>query len=129
MRSEPRAFPFLVLASVATLFLLAGCAGDSGGHANVSFNGSGNGSTEDSTHCDADGTILAHGTVDNGQVTIRVKDGDGREVYSKMYDGGFNVDTDKVAGASGSWKLTASRSSDTLLGSEFKGDYDVTLNC
>ena len=114
--------PFLLLA-------IAGCIGDSGGSAKVSYDGSGNGTDSDSTDCDDDGTLVASGQVDSGQVNVRVTDGDGRQVFAQQFDGGANLDTQALSGESGKWTLTAVRSSDTLLGSPFSGDYTFRLSC
>jgi hypothetical protein len=108
---------------------LAGCIGDSGGAASVSFDGTGNGTHDDSTKCDSDGTLVASGQVDEGQVDVRVTDGDGRPVFSQQFDGGANLDTRTLDGASGTWTIRAVRTSDTLLGSEFSGDYSFRLSC
>jgi hypothetical protein len=119
--------PLLMLPVAILAF--AGCIGDSGGSAAVSFDGTGNGSHEDSTKCDKDGTLVAQGQVDEGQVDVRVTDGDGRPVFSRQFDGGANLDAEALDGASGTWEIRAVRSSDTLLGSEFKGDYSFRLSC
>src|SRR5688500_18111149 len=92
----------LALIPVA-LLALAGCIGDSGGSASVSFDGSGNGSHDDSADCDSDGTLVASGQVDQGQVDVRVTDGDGRAVFSRQFDGGANLDAEALDGASGTW--------------------------
>lgn len=111
------------------VFALAGCIGDSGGSAAVSFDGSGNGSHDDSTKCDSDGTLVASGSVDEGQVDVRVTDDDGRTVFSRQFDGGMNLDAQSLDGASGTWTLRAVRTSDSLLGSEFSGNYAFRLSC
>lgn len=117
----------------ATLCLLAlglaGCAGDSGGSAKVSFDGAGNGSHADEAKCDDEGTLIGSGDVDAGQVTVRVRDGDGRQVFSRTLDGGFNVESEKLTGASGDWEIAATRSSDSVLDEEFSGDYTFRLAC
>lgn len=118
----------LLLCALAAL-ALAGCTGDSGGRASVSFDGNGNGSHDDSTSCNSDGTLVAHGQVDDGQVTARITDSDGKQLYTKTFDGGFNADGERLNGASGSWRITATRSSDTVLGTPFRGDYTFTLTC
>lgn len=120
-----------VLAMSLLLFAVpfAGCIGDSGGSASVSFDGSGNGSHSDSSDCDDDGTVFGSGNVDAGQVTVRVTDGDGRQIYADTFDGGVNVETEGVDGASGEWDIVATRSSDTLLGTPFSGDYSFKLSC
>jgi hypothetical protein len=117
------------LALLASLPLLAGCIGDSGGAATVSYDGTGNGVDEDSTSCDSDGTLVASGQVDAGQVDVRITDGDGRTVFERQFDGGANIDAQALDGASGTWDLTAVRSSDTLLGQPFSGDYRFRLSC
>ncbi|MHB1260843.1 MAG: hypothetical protein ACYC2H_03920 [Thermoplasmatota archaeon] len=119
--------PMLILP--IALLALAGCIGDSGGSASVSFDGTGNGSHDDSTDCDKDGTLYATGQVDAGQVDVRVTDGDGRPVFSRQFDGGANLEAEALDGASGSWTIRATRSSDSLLGSEFSGDYSFRLSC
>lgn len=117
-----------ILAILALAFL-AGCVGDSGGSAHVDFDGTGNGSHNDSAKCDSDGTLVASGQVDAGQVDVRVTDGDGAVVFDRQFDGGANLDAQALDGASGTWRLTAVRTSDTLLGQPFSGDYDFRLTC
>lgn len=108
---------------------LAGCIGDSGGSASVSFDGSGNGSHDDETRCDKDATVFSNGQVDEGQVDVRVTDGDGREAFRQQFDGGANMDARGLSGASGTWRISAIRSSDTILGAEFSGHYTFSLSC
>ena len=114
---------------LSILPLLAGCVGDSGGSATVSYDGTGNGADEDSTSCDEDGTLVASGQVDSGQVDVRVTDGDGRTVFTRQFDGGANLEAQAIDGASGEWGLSAVRTSDTLLGEPFSGDYRFRLTC
>lgn len=95
----------------------------------MSFDGTGNGTHSDSTKCDEDGTLVASGQVDAGQVDVRVTDGDSKEVFSRQFDGGSNFDTDALEGASGTWKISAVRSSDSVLGQPFSGDYSFKLAC
>lgn len=111
------------------LLLLSGCIGDSGGSAKLSFDGSGNGSSSDQTKCDTDATFYANGSVDSGQVNVRVSDGDGATAFEQQFDGGANIDARGLEGASGTWRITATRSSDTLLGSPFSGSYTFRLAC
>ncbi len=107
----------------------AGCFGDSGGSASVSYSGTGNGTDNDSTECDAEGNLIASGKVDAGQVNVRVTDGDGVEKYSKTFDGGSNFDSASFEGASGTWRIVALRTSDSVLGSPFSGNYEFKLAC
>lgn len=112
------------------LSALSGCIGDSGGAASVSFDGTGNGTHDDTTKCDSDGTLVSSGQVDEGQVDIRVTDGDGRTVFSQQFDGGANLNAQPLDGASGTWTIRATRSSDTILvDSPFSGDYAFRLSC
>lgn len=119
----------LALAALALVPLLAGCIGDSGGSATVSYDGTGNGADEDSTSCDGDATLVASGQVDAGQVDVRVTDGDGRVAFARQFDGGANLDAQALEGAGGRWELSALRSSDSLLGSPFSGQYRFRLAC
>lgn len=119
----------VVLAAASLALLLSGCVGDSGGSASVSFDGQGNGSHSDGTDCDSDGTLVASGQVDAGQVDVRITDGDGKVVFSRQFDGGANLDAQALDGASGDWEITALRTSDTLLGQPFSGDYSFRLSC
>ncbi|MFA5943861.1 MAG: hypothetical protein WC876_05270 [Candidatus Thermoplasmatota archaeon] len=111
------------------LLALPGCIGDSGGSATVSYDGTGNGTDTDRTSCNDDGTLVSSGQVDAGQVDVRVTDGDGRTVFTQQFDGGANLDAQAIQGADGTWTLTASRSSDTILGSPFSGHYSFRLSC
>jgi hypothetical protein len=117
------------LTALLPILLLAGCIGDSGGTAEVSFDGTGNGSHEDSAKCNDDGTLVSNGQVDEGQVDVRVTDGDGRTVFSQEFDGGANLDAKSIEGASGTWTVHATRSADMILGSPFSGDYTFRLTC
>lgn len=119
----------LTLLLVSLLAMLSGCIGDSGGSAKVAYDGTGNGIDDDETKCDDDGTLVASGQVDSGQVDVRVSDGDGRTLFTQTFDGGANLDTQGLEGASGTWRLSATRTSDTLLGSPFSGNYSFTLSC
>lgn len=123
----PRSLALIPL--LFALVLLAGCFGDSGGSAKVSYDGTGNGVDSDSTDCDDDGTLVSSGQVDAGQVDVRVTDGDGSTVFERQFDGGANLDAQALSGAGGEWTLTATRSSDSLLGSPFSGDYSFRLSC
>lgn len=127
LRGMPRTRA-LALAPILAL-LLTGCIGDSGGSASVSFDGTGNGSHDDATDCDDDGTLVASGQVDEGQVDVHVMDGDGRTVFEREFDGGANLDAQALSGASGRWEIHAVRSSDAILGSPFSGDYSFRLSC
>jgi hypothetical protein len=119
----------LLLSTLLLAAVLAGCVGDSGGSASVSFDGTGNGSHDDQTKCDKDATVFSNGQVDKGQVDVRVTDGDGREAFHQQFDGGANMDARSLSGASGTWRISATRSSDTLLGDEFSGHYTFNLSC
>lgn len=103
--------------------------GDAGGKARVSFDGTGSGSHDDETECDDDGTLVGSGQVDRGQVEIRVTDGEGNQLFVRTLDGGFNVESEALAGASGSWTLSATRMADGLLQEEFAGDYSFRMTC
>jgi hypothetical protein len=118
----------LVLLIPAAL-LLAGCIGDSGHSAKVSFDGTGNGSHSDSTKCDDDGTLFADGQVDKGQVDVTVRDGDGKTLFTQQFDGGANMDAKALTGASGTWEVSAVRTSDSVLGEPFSGHYNFRLAC
>ena len=118
------------VAFLPILFLLAsGCIGDTGGAASVSYEGDQNGSHDDSTKCDSDGTLTASANVREGQVDIRITDGEGRSLFSQQFDGGANLDAQALEGSSGTWRISAVRTSDTLLGSQFSGDYNFRLVC
>ena len=126
--NRPHAFP--VLPAILVLpFLLAGCVGDSGGKAHLGFDGTGNGQESDTTECDDDGTVVGTGQVDEGRLTIRVTDDGNRELYEQEFDGGLNVDSERVRGDGGTWRLEVVRAPDAILGAEFAGEYDVTLSC
>ena len=123
MPGKPLAvLPFLLLA-------VSGCIGDSGGSARVSYQGNENGSHDDSTTCDSDGTLTASANVREGQVDIRVTDGEGRALFSQQFDGGANLDAQALEGSSGTWRISAVRTSDSLLGTPFEGDYSFRLAC
>ena len=117
------------IALLLAVLALAGCIGDSGGSAKVSYDGTGNGVDRDSTECDSDGTLVASGQVDEGQVDVRVTDGDGRPLFSRQFDGGANLDAQSLDGENGEWTITATRTSDSILGSPFSGDYAFRLSC
>jgi hypothetical protein len=117
------------LASCFLLMAAAGCIGDSGGAASVSFDGTGNGSHEDKAKCDSDATLVSSGQVDQGQVDVYVTDGDGAERFHQQFDGGANLDAKGLDGASGTWTVRALRTSDSLLGAPFSGDYKFSLSC
>ena len=114
---------------LATAFPLAGCMGDSGGAADLSFEGDTTGSHEDATKCNQDGTLNGSGTIESGSVLLRVTDGSGNEVFEETYDQAISFSGETVTGASGTWTIQASRSTEGLIDGEFRGDYKFHLAC
>lgn len=121
----------MLVRGLAGLFVLAfaGCVGDSGGSAKVSFDGTGNGFHDDRADCDSDGTLVSSGQVDSGQVDVRVTDDGGTTIFTRQFDGGANLDAQALDGTGGTWTLSATRTSDTILGEAFSGDYSFRLGC
>jgi hypothetical protein len=118
----------VLLASLATAAMVSGCTA-AGAAASVVFDGKGNGVNDDSAKCRDKGTLTGSGHVDDGQVTVRVTDGDGHELLSKTYQSGdIPVDAKGLAGNTGTWTVEATRSGSDLF-SDFNGHYTFRLDC
>ena len=117
----------VLLASLAVL--LAGCVGDSGGSARVSYEGDNVGSHDDSAKCDKDGHLLGSGNIEDGSVRVIVTTDDG-ERFGRDFSGEFTLASQELTGQSGTWRLSVTRSGDSNLGlSGFQGRYSFTLTC
>ena len=109
--------------------LLAGCIGDSGHSAKLSYDGTATGSHDDATTCDKDGHLLGSGSISSGSVHVTVTTDDG-EHYAGDFHGDFNLASQELTGQSGHWTLKASRVGSTDLGlSGFAGSYSFTMTC
>lgn len=116
-----------VLACMAVL--MAGCVGDSGGSARLSYEGNDIGSHQDSSDCDKEGHLLGSGSISNGSVRVTVTTDDG-ERYGADFTGDFNLASQELTGQSGQWTLSATRIGGTNLGlSGFDGSYSFTMTC
>lgn len=120
-----------ILLALALLPLaLAGCAGDSGEGAKLSFDGEDSGThSEDANGCDDDATLTGSGNIEDGSVMVTVTDGGGDEVFSEEYSGDIEVEAERLTGASGDWTLTAVRAGDDVIGDSFTGEYVFNLSC
>ncbi len=117
------------LLAAAILALLAGCVGDSGGSAKLSYEGNNISSHHDSAKCDKDGHLLGSGSIDDGSVRVTVTTDDG-ERFGRDFTGDFTLASQELTGQSGTWTLTATRLGDSNLGlSGFDGSYSFTLTC
>lgn len=118
------------LAAFASLtFLLAGCVGDSGGSARLSYEGDNVGSHDDSSKCDKDAHLLGSGNIEDGSVRVTVTTDDG-ERFGRDFTGEFTLASQELNGQSGTWRLSATRTGDSNLGlSGFQGSYSFTLTC
>ena len=115
--------------ALCALVLLAGCVGDSGGAARLSYEGDNTGTHDDSSKCDKDGHLLGSGRIDEGSVRVTVTTDDG-ERFGRDFTGDFTLASQELNGQSGTWTLTAMRIGDANLGlSGFKGSYSFTLTC
>ncbi len=126
-------FKVVLLASVLMAVAFAGCANISCGNCvNIAFQGQGSGSDSKSLECGTSGSI-AHGVQGQGSVTVRVTDGEGKEIYSRSFDGqGQGGETDKISGAAGTWTLTVTRGGSSSFGGfggGFQGQYGITMAC
>lgn len=121
------------LAAAATVLTvaLAGCnqAKELVAEAEVMYDGGSNGSHSDTATCDADGDIRGNGDVQDGSVTITVEDSDGTELFQRTFDGSFDLSKQPITGDSGTWSISAVRTSDDVLGDQFAGEYAFFLNC
>jgi hypothetical protein len=123
-------FSLALLLAAAMAF--AGCAGGGGtlgSDAGVTFDGNTSGSHGDSADCGDQGTVSGSGTVNDGSLEVRVTDGSGDEVFQETFEGEISMDAQTVDGASGNWKIEATRSGDDLAGDEFQGEYTFRLDC
>ena len=116
------------LAFVSLLaFALAGCAGGAPSGSMV-FNGSGNGTQQDTFQCDGSGTVDFSANLGGGSVTITIKDSTAKSVYTKRADAaGQTAEDGQVSGASGEWTITATRSSNGF--GPFAGQYALSVRC
>lgn len=118
----------MVLAATAVL-LLAGCVGDTGGSAKLSYDGTDIGNHSKSEKCDKEGHLLGTGSIDSGAVRVTVTTDDG-ERYSDDFTGDFTLASQELTGQSGTWRLSATRMGDSNLGlSGFSGEYSFTMTC
>ncbi|MES2155145.1 MAG: hypothetical protein V4510_08430 [bacterium] len=119
-------------APTLALVALAGCVfggGDSGGAADVSYDGTDNGTHSETARCNSDGTLTGSGKIDNGQVRITVTDGSGNQMFSNTYSSSFDAGAESMHGASGGWTVQAVRSGSGLVGTPFSGNYHFHLAC
>lgn len=118
-----------LLAGLGLLALLAGCVGDSGEAAKLSFEGGDSGTHDDSAKCDDDATLVGTGSIDDGTVTVTVTDGSGDEKFTREFDAGIDLSGERLEGSSGTWTLSATRMADDLVGDGFQGSYTFNLSC
>jgi hypothetical protein len=119
----------LLLALLSLSLLSAGCIGDSGGSAKLSYDGDDIGAHSESEECDKDGHLLGSGSVGSGSVRVVVTTDDG-ERYGKEFTGDFTLASQELSGQSGTWTLQATRAGGSNLGlSGFQGSYSFTLTC
>lgn len=105
---------------------LAGCT-TKGADAAVEFEGEGNGVDADSADCGDEATLVGSGTVEDGEVTVRVMNG-ADEVFQETYDGEIAIDGRVLDGDSNDWTIEATRSGEQLL-EDFNGEYTFRLDC
>lgn len=117
---------FVWMLATLALVTMAGCT-TAGADASIEFDGSGNGVDADSADCKGDGTLAGSGTVDDGELTVRVLV-DGDEVFQETYTGEIALEGRAIDGKSGDWTLEATRSGDELL-TDFDGSYKFRLDC
>lgn len=53
----------------------------------------------------------------------------GNDVFTRTFDGGIDLEGERMDGASGEWTVTATRSGDDLIGDEFNGQYTFGMTC
>lgn len=116
------------LIAAGLILTLSGCSGI-GAEASLEYSGSANGTHSDSFKCDDQGTIKGSGNVPDGQVSITLKDSDGKVLFQQTFKEAFTLDARTVSGASGSWSFDASRSGDDVVGDAFSGNYEFHVNC
>jgi hypothetical protein len=119
----------LLLVAISGLALLAGCIGDTGGSAKLSYKGNDIGSHDDSEKCDKDGHLIGSGSIERGSVRVTVTTDDG-ERYGDDFTGDFTLASQELTGQSGTWTLRATRIGGTNLGlTGFDGSYSFTMTC
>jgi FlaG/FlaF family flagellin (archaellin) len=115
--------------AVVLAALVAGCVGDSGGSAKLSYEGTSIGTHSDSSDCDKEGHLLGSGSIERGSVRVTVTTDDG-ERYGADFTGDFNLASQELTGQSGRWTLNAARIGGSNLGlSGFDGSYSFTMTC
>jgi hypothetical protein len=119
----------LLLLLLPLSLTLAGCIGDSGGSAKLSYDGNDIGTHSDSSECDKEGHLLGSGSIQRGSVRVSVTTDDG-ERYGAEFTGDFSLASHELTGQSGDWTLTATRIGGTTLGlAGFDGSYSFTMTC
>lgn len=120
----------MTLLIAATTLMLAGCSTDSlTAEAELTYDGSKNGSHSDQASCDAEGALSGDGSIHDGRVQVTVRDGQGDVLYSEAFEGNFDLSKTRLDGHSGSWTLEADREGNDLVGDAFGGSYQFYLNC
>lgn len=124
----------IVLATVVVVSLaFAGCIGKDNQIEtkafNLAYDGSQSGNHESIGTCDSEGTLTGHGSIQDGNVRIQVRDGSGNTRFDKTFTEDFTIETQHTTGASGNWKISGERAGNDLLGDQFKGNYSITARC
>lgn len=103
--------------------LLAGCAAEREIEAaTVEYTGQEPGEETERADCDADGTLVGAGRVEDGTLRVTVMDGAGNAVFTKTYQDEIDLEGENLAGADGTWTVQAERDA-------FDGQYSFTLTC
>jgi hypothetical protein len=123
--------PALLLSALLLALALSGCSASNGpggqsasGHGSLAYNGASSGSHSNSFECSGSAEVDFSANLGSGSVSVTVKDSAGKTVYSKSYGGvGESAESKSVTGASGTWQVSATRTSG------FSGQYAVSVSC
>lgn len=130
----------LVLSSLLTALLLAGCSASQGADGqqasadgSLAYQGASTGQQSSKFDCgDGSGMVSVGGQLGSGSLTVTVRDAAGKTVYTRTFNGpgqsGDSRQTD--TGEPGEWTVSASRSAGSAMyGGGWSGQYGISVQC
>lgn len=126
------------LSGLLLALLLSGCSASQGAggqqasaNGSLAYQGSSTGTQSDTFSCGGEGAVSVGGQLGSGKLTVTVKDGAGRQVYTKEFSGpGQSADSRTVSGTAGEWTVTAVRGAgSSQFGAGWSGQYGISVGC